>query len=279
MQKININSINPYIRRAIPSRMPAGTKINTRAIFDYELIYIEKGSLNLKFDGVDYKCREGQFILIRPGIPHSFKRLHGELSQPHIHFDFFYNDTSEKVYISFKNPKEFTHDDKRLMREDVFAAYSPTPIIKISEKEKALSLFYDIVSAECPPLLKKAYMIELLDIIIKNNFQGCFLQSGNKFSTVEEIKGYIDAGQGLSLSLSDLEKQFSYSKFYIEKTFKKQYGISIIAYRNQKRLQKARELLKEHSVSAVSEKLGFSSIYAFSRAYKQFYGFPPSHDK
>ena len=279
MHKLNINSVNPYIRRANPSILPIGTRILCRAIFDYELIYIENGDLTLKYDGVNYRCKDGQFVLIRPGVPHSFKKLKTELSQPHIHFDISYRENSEAVYISFKNPKEFTTEDRKLIRRDVFADYSSSPLIKINEKDRALSLFYGIIGNESSPLLKKAMLIELLDIIIKNNFPGCFKRNEKTFTTIEEIKGYIDAGQGLNLTLDDLEKQFSYSKYYLEKKFKSKYGVSLIAYRNQKRLETARAMLKYSSVSEVSEKLGYSSIYAFSRAYKLHFGTPPSLEK
>ena len=41
----------------------------------------------------------------------------------------------------------------------------------------------------------------------------------------------------------------------------------------------AKDMLKEKSVSYVSEKLGFTIIYAFSRAYKNFYGYSPKNTK
>ena len=73
-----------------------------------------------------------------------------------------------------------------------------------------------------------------------------------------------------------LEKQYSYSKYYLERQFKKAYGISLIAYRNEKRMQHARKLLELESVSDVAEELGFRSIYSFSRAFKKQFGICPS---
>ena len=59
------------------------------------------------------------------------------------------------------------------------------------------------------------------------------------FDTVEgypvemHINNYIDAGQGLFMCLDGFAKQFSYSKFYLEKRFHNAYGIGLIAYRNE----------------------------------------------
>ena len=61
--------------------------------------------------------------------------------------------------------------------------------------------------------------------------------------------------------------------------FQKKYQESVMKYKNKKRLTKALELLKEHTVSDTAVLLGYSSIYTFSRAYKSYYGFSPSHTK
>jgi hypothetical protein len=45
MSTIDRNTINPYIRVAMRSILPAGNQLKQRMIFDYELIYLEKGEL------------------------------------------------------------------------------------------------------------------------------------------------------------------------------------------------------------------------------------------
>ena len=83
----------------------------------------------------------------------------------------------------------------------------------------------------------------------------------------------------MSSRLEDIAKQFNYSKYYLDHCFKTAYGTSLIAYRNEKRMLLAKEMLENETVSSVSEKLGFSSIYVFSRAFHNFFGFPPSYLK
>ena len=94
-----------------------------------------------------------------------------------------------------------------------------------------------------------------------------------------QIKEHIDSGAGLKMNLDDLASFFSYSKFHLEKLFKDEYGEGIVAYRNKKRMQMAKQLLKDFSVTSVAEKTGYQSVYAFSRAYKTFYGTSPTKDK
>lgn len=126
---------------------------------------------------------------------------------------------------------------------------------------------------------QKAKLILIIEQLIADNFQGSFEQIASQYPIENQIKDYIDAGQGISSNLDDIAKQFNYSKYYLDRRFQKKYGISIMAYRNEKRMQTARELLKNETVSAVCEKMGFSSIFVFSRAFKNCFGISPSDCK
>ena len=113
-------------------------------------------------------------------------------------------------------------------------------------------------------------------MIITDNFPEMFVDSTEfVYSIEEQVKDYLDAGQGLTSSLEDIANQFNYSKCHLEHRFKDRYGVSLIAYRNNKRMQSAKIMLVTQSVSAVAEKLGFSSINVFSRAFKNNFGISP----
>ena len=124
--------------------------------------------------------------------------------------------------------------------------------------------------------LDEAKLTELIYLIAKDNFEGC-LSSGEErsYTVAEHIKAYIDSDQGFDMSLDDFEKHFSYSKYHLEKLFTERYGESLISYRNKRRMNLARQLMSDHSVSEVTELLGFSSIYVFSRAFKHRFGISP----
>jgi len=273
----DIQSVNPYIRVAMRSVITSEKSIKRRVIFDYELIYIESGEFTLNYNEMDYKCREGQFILLRPGVPHSFSEIKDQLSQPHIHFDMMYSVNSRKTPVSFKDINEFTPWEHVLMQKDIFEEYPQLPFVTFSQKEKVLELFYGIMDEKQESgLVQKARLIQILDMLIAENFPNSFLKAENSYSIAHQLKDYMDSEQGMSARLSDFEKQFSYSKYYLERQFKKSYGESIISYRNKKRMETAAKLLRTDPVTGVSEKLGFNSIYAFSRAFKQYFGVAPS---
>jgi AraC-like DNA-binding protein len=275
---MDLSLINPYIRLAIKSSIPNGHTIAKRVIYDYELIYIEKGSFTFIYSDKKYSIKAGDFIFIRPGVQHSLIVDNGEVSQPHIHFDITYRPQSEMIPISFKDYSDMTSDEKNLIHKDYFYGYSNTPILNIKNKEEFLQTFYDIILGNFSDLIKKSLMLKLIAVIIEDNFAEIYT-SEKKLSVISQIKDYIDAGNGVKMTLDDFSKTFFYDKFYLERKFKETYKVGLIEYRNNKKMELAKNLLKANSVSKVSEIIGYQSIYAFSRAFKNYFGYSPSKTK
>ena len=168
-----------------------------------------------------------------------------------------------------------TQEELRWISHDAFSAYPKDPFLRFSDRNAFLSLFCRILDSSTPPLEKKGLMTQLLSMMIAENFPRVF-DAVEGYPVEMHIKNYIDAGQGLSMCLDDFAKQFSYSKFYLEKRFHRAYGIGLIAYRNQKRMEVAQQLLCDHTVTEAAELLGYQSIYAFSRAFTVQFGVSPN---
>lgn len=270
--------INPYIRVAMQSILRKGTEITRRIIFDYELIYIADGEFILNYNETDYRCIKGQFILLRPGISHSFYVTDTDLSQPHIHFDITHMSDSRQVPVCFKDLSDLGDKDRKQIREDIFPKDLLDPFVVFSDCQAALEIFYAIVNQPKPySLTQKGLLIRLIDMLIKDNFPDMLAdKTEDVYSAEEQVKDYPDAFQGIASNLDDIAKQFNYSKCHLAHRFKERYGISLIAYRNNRRMQLAKTMLETRSVTTVAEKLGFSSIYVFSRAFKNFFGISPS---
>lgn len=282
MKPLSIYDVNPYIRIARASKLQPNYVIERRVIFDYELIYLEDGEMQFLYDGVIYDCRPGCFLLIRPGICHSFHVGNRELSQPHIHFDMTCNAQSSQIPISFRDLPQLSPKEREWIRPDVFARYPRQPFVTFSDNQQALALFYEIIRVPrgTVTLPQKAKLIQLIYLLLRDNFPDVLGQEqAEQFDVCSQLKAALDAGLGMTSGLSDLEEQYAYSRYALERQFRKRYGISIIAYRNQKRMEQAKKLLQTESVTAVAEQLGFGSIHAFSRAYKKHFGISPINTK
>ncbi|MBR7184114.1 MAG: AraC family transcriptional regulator [Clostridia bacterium] len=279
---MNIQTINPYIRRAMYSEMRT-PDIRARAIFDYELIYVAGGSFLLTYAGQPYVCPTGTVLLLHPGVEHSFSSLGEPLVQPHIHFDLCYQPNSEAVGISFKHVSHMTAEELAQIRPDEFCEHAVSPILQMQDRDAFLAAFYAdidryIADNKQTTLAGKQLMLGLIDLILRETPGGVPMEPspGNELREIAMIKSFIDANYRSALTLKTLQEQFYYSRSFIERHFKARYGKTVMQYYTMKRMTLARKLLQTKSVTQTAEELSFSSIYAFSRAFKQYYGFSPT---
>ncbi len=286
---MELNKISPYIRFATHSSFENQWALRERIIFDYELIYIDQGIMSVTIDGVEHLCEEGSVIFLRPNQPHIIKKACvGTLSQPHVHFDMVFQKDSHEVYICFENYPDLSLEKRAFIRDDILKIMDielPT-FINLNDshfiKEKLFQLI-DCWSKREPfyELLCKSYMLEILYFLFEK-FNKNIKQSENSNLSdsmlLANIKNYISNNYGQNISLTALSKQFGISKFYLTRRFKEIYGKSAIEYLNSVRLERSKLFLKNNNlnISEVSELLGFSSVYVFSRFFKDHMGISPT---
>lgn len=96
-----------------------------------------------------------------------------------------------------------------------------------------------------------------------------------------QIMTYINAHIYTLHSLTEVADALSYNYNYLSNLYKKVTGDTLSDYYRRRRLQTARQLLLDRGmgVTRVAALLGYSSVYTFSRAFKEMYGIPPSKIK
>ena len=81
------------------------------------------------------------------------------------------------------------------------------------------------------------------------------------------------------LSLKKIAAAVFAAPAYVSSLFKKEMGLSVTEYITACRMQRAAELLHsrpDSSLTAVSEQVGYTDPYYFSRCFKRYYGVTPS---
>jgi len=90
-------------------------------------------------------------------------------------------------------------------------------------------------------------------------------------------KRYIDTNFSKEINLDLLARLQFISKYHLIRVFKKYYGITPNQYLINKRIEKAKNILKSgKSVSETCHKIGFESIGSFSNLFKHKTGISPS---
>ena len=88
---------------------------------------------------------------------------------------------------------------------------------------------------------------------------------------------YIDTHIFSISSLEDVAETMNYNYSYLSALFRKTTGSTLLSYYHQKRLDVARQLIAEGTMkmTEIAETLNYSSLYSFSRAFKENFGISP----
>ena len=89
---------------------------------------------------------------------------------------------------------------------------------------------------------------------------------------------YIEAHCAEKINVQTLADLCFMSQAQLRRYFKHQYQMSPITYKNRFRIEKAKSMLLYGvtDMSNIAEKLGFDSVYSFSKIFKMYAGITPS---
>lgn len=100
----------------------------------------------------------------------------------------------------------------------------------------------------------------------------------NKNRLAEQIKQYVDENYtDADLSVSSIGDEFGMQAAYLSKIFREEYGSLILNYISTKRVNRAKELLKESrmNINEIAEATGFLSGNVFIKTFKKQEGVTP----
>jgi len=108
-----------------------------------------------------------------------------------------------------------------------------------------------------------------------DNRRGCKLSS-----RLIEVRNWPELAQATNYSAALLSQRCQISTRQLERFFLKNVGESPHHWLHHHRMKRALELLRSGcSVKEVALTLGYRTIAHFSREFKRWHGFPPSHHR
>ena len=104
-----------------------------------------------------------------------------------------------------------------------------------------------------------------------------YTKTATDHDKISEVRNYIKDNSIGFMTVNDIAAKFGFERSYLYRIFKQRYGVSIKKFIVDTKMMRAKAMLEEgNSVLEVAYKVGYSSEFNFSRAFKQYYGVAPS---
>ena len=125
-------------------------------------------------------------------------------------------------------------------------------------------------------VLARSVLYEILYLYFTDAVR--FNSSGDDYRKILPAKTFIDAHYAENQSVSELADMCRLSETHFRRLFARLFGCSPVAYRLQKRLLKAKDLLLfgEYSVAEAAQAVGFDDANYFGRVFRAHMGMTPS---
>lgn len=226
----------------------------------WELTYVDKGELLTTIDGVSYHLKQGDLIFYAP-------------------MQFHTQSTFEKIsssYLTINFKMNFNHTD--LLCNKIFSLKRDSYFIvtKLIEELSNDNLYSNDLSL----CYLKQLIIQMLrlDNSYFHSKPTTHMQQTYENELLNDILLYIDNNIYEKISVSTLCEHFCISTSMLHSLFRKNMNNTAKNYINELKLSKSKELIRNstHTLSEISEMLGFSSIHYFSKKFKSYFNISPT---
>ena len=232
----------------------------------FEVTCVLDGAGRIETNGVASSVKSGDIYLSFPGDIHSV-----------------YSENSNPLKYSFLSV--WSEDEELLkMLEEIMILHND-PLKRKFKDENIQMLIENCISEE---ILNDKFSTDMLEYslnqilryIIRDFLPGDKTARLNINSSQElcyQMMNYINTHIYVISGLKELSEYFGYNYGYLSGVFHKTTGQTLMEYYTVCRLKSATILIKENALNfaEIAELLNYSSVYAFSRAFKNHFGISP----
>lgn len=227
----------------------------------YLFFCVKEGSGTLIYDGNIYELSAGDCVFLdcHKTYSHSTSTNLWTLQWAH-----FYGPHMDKIY-------------------EKYAEENNSPIFRppyIHSYEQLLSELQEVAASESPARDMMIYekIIGILALIMHDcEKHESEIANAPKAQLLKDIKSYLDEHFREKITLDDLSGLFFIDKYYLTRRFKQQYGCTVNAYLQQKKITHAKHLLRffDKSIEEVGIECGLEDPNYFARLFKKIEGMSP----
>ncbi len=232
----------------------------------YKIICVTFGSITVSKNNTDFTVSVDNGILILP-----YENVTFQLTNDAKYNIIDFSVDSGKYRESFSNPElaSISLDGRIFKNENI----SNT----VNKLCKELEAGENIFSRELVSLLGSE-----LAVYILRHFGTSFKKNESDNANIKlcgHVMEYIDSRIYTMKSLREVASAMGYNYSYVSTLFHKTTGVTLNNYFKQKRMNEAKNLLSNNkmSISEIARIMNYSSVYAFSKAFKEHFGSSPGH--
>ena len=235
-------------------------KANTNArkhMNSYLFFLVLEGKGTLTYDNETYEMEKGDCAFINCHTSYSHYSENWKISWLHI-----YGANISQIYQKYKerNGKTVFHT-----QNDMLYSNQIEEIYQIANSDnfiKDMAIYSRIINT--------------LHLLMSETVYEDTGNRKNKYD-IQEIKAYIDMSFAKAINLKMISERFFINKYYLTRLFKDSYGITINNYILEKRITKAKEMLRfsNLSIEDIASQCGINDPNYFSRIFKKIEGTTP----
>ena len=223
----------------------------------YLFFIVRSGSGTLTYDGDIYNLHSGHCVFIDCKKPYSHETSENLWNLSWVHFN---GPTAANIY-------------QKYIERGGLPAFSPSSL-DLYEQEYDNLYNIAVSSSYTRDMEINAGLANLLTLLMTDSWHPEEAQPGTKKTVLLDVKTYLDENYAKKITLDDLAERYFINKYYLVRSFKEQFGISVMDYLLGVRITKAKNLLRFSKMSAeeIGLSCGIGDQYYFSRVFKKVEG-------
>ena len=239
---------------------------------ELEILFILKGSIELRIGSELYLLKENDLILINSKEVHNTSRTQEENIVLALQINPEYYD---RLYPKFSNMYFKCNSLVAGEKEEEAFGILRSFLAKIAWETNKKREGYKLIIGSQLNLLG-AYLVNRFDYHLIEDVKT--IATDNDIYRLEKIVTYINENIEQKITLKEIASREHISPYYLSHFFKGKMGISFQEYINIIRLDKATSLLitTNETITDIALKCGFSSTNYFNKLFKENYNLTPT---
>ncbi|MDO7976529.1 helix-turn-helix domain-containing protein [Oceanotoga teriensis] len=243
--------------------------INNTMIGDFEIAFFITGKANLTIYNKLYICEENAAFIIPPFTVYTAEWLNKDLKYYYIHFDikppYLEDDFKKIILMNNINVLNLNKNYYKDLFENIYQnSRKKTAGYTIEIKSLLNLIIVDMIKNN----LKEKKLTTYIDK---------YLNPSTEMKIVNKAVEIINSKENIFPKISDISYQLNISENYLYKSFMKILKLPPSKYIMYNKIKKSEKMLccMNYSIQEISDKLGFSSLSHFSKAFKTYFNESP----